>query len=92
VFSNGGLATERDGYRAPLARRCAAAGLPEPYQFYLSRLDGAEGAQKFAEEIVTRFAPDDPAVKEIVRQFPKPADRVPELKKWLRAKLDRPKK
>jgi hypothetical protein len=49
-------------------------------------------AAEFAEEIVTRFAADDPAVKEIVKRIPKPADRIPALKGWLRSKLEMPKK
>jgi hypothetical protein len=48
-------------------------------------------SEAMAEEIVTQFAPDDPAVKEIAKKFPKPADRIGPLKEWLRSRLDKAK-
>jgi hypothetical protein len=44
-------------------------------------------AVETAEEIAKRFAGDDPAVQEIVKNNPKTADQIPHLKKWLRAQL-----
>jgi lysophospholipase L1-like esterase len=48
-------------------------------------------AEMFAKEIVEYFAMNDPAVQEIARKFPKVAEQIPHLKKWLQAKLDAPK-
>jgi hypothetical protein len=113
VFSNPQVRGHPDEHRVRIFRACAAAGLTDPFRFYLPLLDIAgphlsmpndEGkwvaaahyypsvGEAFAEEVVTRFAPDDPAVKEIVRKFPMPAHRVPELKNWLRSRLGAAKK
>jgi len=42
--------------------------------------------EAMAEEIVTQFAPNDTAVKEIAKKFPRPADRIGPLKEWLKGK------
>jgi hypothetical protein len=48
-------------------------------------------AEEFAREIVERFAGDEPAVQEIVKKFPKTADQIPHLKKWLRSRAEETK-
>jgi len=48
-------------------------------------------AEHFAHEIVEKFAPDDAEVKRIVKQFPKTADQIPHLKKWLRSRIEKSK-
>jgi hypothetical protein len=108
LFSNRHLQHERHGARAQIVRRCAQAGMKEPYQFYLPLLDvnrselpvlderGKESgasffqptvAEEYAREIVSAFAPDDPAVRGIAKKFPKAAAQIPYLKKWLRSHL-----
>jgi hypothetical protein len=105
LFANRRLPHERQ-IRPGILRRCAAAGMREPYRFYLPFLDddrrelpmldgkgervGASYfepsvAASFAREVMKEFAPDDPAVKEIARKFPKEADRIPPLKQWLQS-------
>ena len=44
-------------------------------------------AEEFAQEIVQRFAPDDPAVRAITQKYPKAADQIPRLKEWLQSRL-----
>jgi hypothetical protein len=45
-------------------------------------------AEELAREIVEKFAPKDPAIKDIVKKFPKTADQLPHLKKWLQERID----
>ena len=106
---NGRLSEDDNGGRPKILARCAAAGLKEPYAYYLKLLEmggdrltildsrgkevngityASPVAEVFAEEIVTRFAPDDPAVKDIVKKHPKAKDQLPALKTWLRLKLE----
>ena len=44
-------------------------------------------AEVFADEVVTAFAPDDPAVKDIAKRFPATRDQIPHLERWLRSRL-----
>lgn len=44
-------------------------------------------AQAFAQEIVEKFAPHDPVIKEIVAKHPKTADQVLHLKHWLKSRI-----
>ena len=47
------------------------------------------GAEECAREIVGKFAYDDAEVKKIVEKFPKTADQIPHLKKWLRSRIEK---
>jgi hypothetical protein len=106
---NGRLAGAWYGNRPKLLARLAAAGLKEPYAYYLKLLDlpgnklpvldragkevsateyGVPIVHILAREIVTEFAPGDPAVKDIARRFPDAKDQVGPLREWLRAKRD----
>jgi hypothetical protein len=84
-----------------LLRQLGEAGFAEPFQFYQkmlavegNKLDGTVYGQPvavvFGNEITQHFAPHDPEVQAIVREHAKPADRVPELKKWLEEKVKKP--
>jgi hypothetical protein len=100
VFANPQLRDERDGLRPRLLARSAAAGMAEPYRFYLDALGrggrelkgwnvwAGSAVDAAATEVVKQFAPDDPAVKAIAGKFPKAADQVPELIRWLRSRLE----
>jgi hypothetical protein len=44
-------------------------------------------AECFAREIVEEFAPGDPDVQEIVKKYPKTADQISPLKKWLQSRI-----
>jgi hypothetical protein len=83
--------------RARLLAILAKAGLAEPYRYYLRLLDRAGRElgnavhtrpvrEVIADEIVSEFAPDDPAVKEIAGKYARASDRIPDLKKWLQAR------
>jgi len=114
LFSNPYLRHKTGIYRnrPRLLRYFAAAGMSEPYRFYVPLLDinkselrqfdedgkpsGASYfyptvAEESAREIVRKFAPDDAEVKKIVKQFPKTADQIPHLKKWLRSRIEKSK-
>jgi hypothetical protein len=95
--------------RSNILRRCADAGMTEPYRYYLKQLDDNEVAysssssgdtevrrvtfaEAAAEEIVEDFARDDPDVKKIAKKFPKTADQIPHLKKWLQTRIAKQKK
>ncbi len=91
-----------DKVRADLLRRFSAAKLPDGFQFYLTLLD-AKGdklgertlarpvAELFADEVTDVFASADPDVVAIVKKFPKTADRIPALKKWLEERAAEPR-
>jgi hypothetical protein len=110
IFKNRRLFYSDGWTRAGLLASYAAAGLKEPYTFYLKLLEINESelplldekgersgttsyeptvAEAFAEEIVEKFAPNDDAIKDIVKKFPKTKDRIPHLKQWLQSKLEK---
>jgi hypothetical protein len=92
LFANPHLnGTGSDGWRWRVLAISAKAGLKEPYRFYTKALEDESdpaGAEDLVREITLSFAPDDPAVKQIVKAFPNRKDQVAPLKKWLLAKLE----
>jgi hypothetical protein len=106
VFRGQRLVSFREENRLGVVKKFIAAGMPDGYRFYLPLLDIAGRnhpetgtgyfepvRQRFASEIMTGLAPDDPEIKALVKAGKKPGDAIPELKKWLQKKIDEaPKK
>ena len=89
-------------FRGDIMRKCADAGMVEPYQYYLKQLDNndlvptgpgnpAPGKLTWAElhvaEIWREFGSGDATVKEITSKFRTNAERLPEMKKWLQGRI-----
>ena len=89
-------------FRGNIMRKCADAGMVEPYQYYLKQLDNSElvptgpgnpkpGKLTWAElhvaEIWREFGSGNAAVQKITSKFRTNAERLPEMKKWLQRRI-----
>ena len=48
-------------------------------------------AETFADKITGMFAPNDPDMRKITKQFSRSAERIPALKKWLGDRAKNPR-
>jgi hypothetical protein len=99
AFEGAALRRMRSDDRARLLREMAAEGFEEQAcSFYLpllrvkeDKLDGVHYhgpvCEEIAREVSGFFAPNDPAVRAIVRRHPGLADRVAPVEEWLRERL-----
>lgn len=98
IFSNPELPLINEHVRPGIVAACVKAGFAEGYRFYLRMVSlpgnriGKTGfakpnAERFTDEIIERFAPDDPEIERIARSGAKGEERTAAVKAWLEKKL-----